>query len=140
MTTSIQDDGRLVVSPQRAKTMLDCGLTRLYQLMNSGELISYRDHGSRRITVQSIRDYVAQQLAAQQLGAVPCDDPAKTTPASRRAAARRAAAAAPNPQPEPLPAPRRRGRPRKIRTAPATVTPIRRGRRPSDPSDLSPAA
>jgi hypothetical protein len=35
--------------------MLDCGRTRLYQLLNAGELQSYRDGKARKITVSSIQ-------------------------------------------------------------------------------------
>lgn len=52
----------LVVKPKRAARMLDVGLTRLYELMSAGELESYRDGASRKITVASIQAYVARKL------------------------------------------------------------------------------
>lgn len=56
-------DEPLVVSPARAKAMLDCGTTRLYELIAAGELESFRDGKSRKITVSSIRARVARKLA-----------------------------------------------------------------------------
>ena len=35
------DDQRIIVSPRRARHMLDCGITRLYQLLAAGELESF---------------------------------------------------------------------------------------------------
>jgi excisionase family DNA binding protein len=51
----------LVVAPRDACRMLSIGLTRLYELKD-GELESYRDGGSRRITVSSIHAYVTRRL------------------------------------------------------------------------------
>lgn len=56
----------LVVSPLQAKFMLGCGTTRLYEMLNCGDLESYMDGASRRITVASIRAYIERQLAASQ--------------------------------------------------------------------------
>jgi hypothetical protein len=39
-------------------------MSRLYELMRAGELESYRDGRARRITMRSIRDRMARQLAA----------------------------------------------------------------------------
>jgi hypothetical protein len=52
----------LVVSPSKAMAMLDCGRTRLYQLLNAKELESYRDGKSRKITVSSILDRIRRKL------------------------------------------------------------------------------
>ena len=57
------DGERIVVSPRRACHLLDCGNTRLYELLQAKQLESYLDGRSRRITVDSIRRYVAQRLA-----------------------------------------------------------------------------
>jgi hypothetical protein len=57
----LDDQGRLVVSPRRAMRMLDCGRTRLYQLIKR-ELDSYNDGRSRKITVESIHRYIARRL------------------------------------------------------------------------------
>jgi hypothetical protein len=53
-STGLSDDERLVVSPRRARYMLDCGNTRLYELLNSNELESYLDGRSRKVTVAFI--------------------------------------------------------------------------------------
>ena len=42
--------------------MLNCGNTRLYELLSAGELDSFLDGRSRKITVESIRRYVARHL------------------------------------------------------------------------------
>jgi len=42
--------------------MLDCGITRLYRLLAAGELESFLDGRSRKITVTSIRRYVERRL------------------------------------------------------------------------------
>jgi hypothetical protein len=59
-------DGRdvspLVVKPRGACVLLQCGVTKLYQLLNAGELESFLDGKSRKITTRSIRAYVARHL------------------------------------------------------------------------------
>jgi len=42
--------------------MLDCGHTYLYQLINAGELDSYCDGKSRKITVASIEARIRRKL------------------------------------------------------------------------------
>ncbi len=54
----------LLVKPRDACRLLACGRTRLYQLINSGELDSFADGGSRKITASSIHAFIARQLAA----------------------------------------------------------------------------
>jgi excisionase family DNA binding protein len=54
----------LVVDPQAAQRMLACGRTHLYELLAAGELDSFKDGRSRKITVASIKAFVARQLAA----------------------------------------------------------------------------
>lgn len=73
----------LVVKPKVAWQMLACSNTRGYELLAAGELESFRDGRSRKITVASIHRLIARRLAAEK-----------------------AASAAPQPR-------RRRGRPRK---------------------------
>jgi excisionase family DNA binding protein len=63
-STGLSDDERLVVSPRRACHMLDCGNTHLYQLLAAGELDSYLDGRSRKITVASIKHYIHRNLAS----------------------------------------------------------------------------
>src|SRR5262249_24603154 len=64
--TALGDDERLVVSPRRARYMLDCGNTRLYELLNSNELESYLDGRSRKIIVASIYQLIARRLGAEK--------------------------------------------------------------------------
>ena len=59
---SITDHFRLVVSPRRARYMLDIGNTRLYELLNSNELDSFLDGRNRKITVESIHRLIARRL------------------------------------------------------------------------------
>jgi hypothetical protein len=44
--------------------MLGCGNTRGYELLAAGELDSFLDGRSRKITVASIHAYVARRLSA----------------------------------------------------------------------------
>jgi excisionase family DNA binding protein len=64
MPFSIQDLEPLAVRPSVAWRLLDCGNTHGYQLLAAGELESYRDGRSRRITMRSIKAYIARRLAA----------------------------------------------------------------------------
>jgi excisionase family DNA binding protein len=61
-STGLGDDERLVVSPRRARHLLDCGNTRLYELLKNKELESYVDGRSRKIVTASIHRYIAQRL------------------------------------------------------------------------------
>jgi hypothetical protein len=54
----------LVLTPAQAQTALQCGPTRLWELINAGEIESFLDGARRRITAKSVRDYVARKLAA----------------------------------------------------------------------------
>jgi len=54
----------LVVRPREACRLLAVGNTRLYQLIGDGELETYLDGRSRRITIGSIRAYIARRLAS----------------------------------------------------------------------------
>ena len=53
----------LAVSPRKARILLSVGNTRLYQLIGNGELESYLEGRSRRVTMESIRRRVAKLLA-----------------------------------------------------------------------------
>jgi hypothetical protein len=63
-TTEVGDPAPLVVKPRVAWKMLACSNTRGYQLLAAGELESFLDGRSRKITVASIRDYIARRLTA----------------------------------------------------------------------------
>jgi hypothetical protein len=67
-STGLGKDEPLVVSPRRARCMLDCGTTRLYELLAARELESFKSGKSRKILVESIRKYINRQLAASQSG------------------------------------------------------------------------
>lgn len=58
----MEDIGPLVVSPKRACQMLDCSLTRFYELVNSRQIKSYREGKSRKAIVASIKAHIARQL------------------------------------------------------------------------------
>jgi hypothetical protein len=53
----------LVVKPRIAWVLLQCSNTRGYELIANGELDSFKDGRSRKITVDSIRAYIARRLA-----------------------------------------------------------------------------
>ncbi|RTL77536.1 MAG: DNA-binding protein [Bradyrhizobiaceae bacterium] len=59
----------LAVSPKVARQMLGCGNTRLYELLNAGEIKSYRDGGARKIVVASLYEFVARKVAESQKSA-----------------------------------------------------------------------
>jgi excisionase family DNA binding protein len=54
----------LVVRPMQACRLLSIGLTRCYELMNAGELESFKDGKARKITVESIKDYINRRSAS----------------------------------------------------------------------------
>jgi hypothetical protein len=58
----------LVVKPKTAWMMLACSNTRGYELLNAGELESFLDGRSRKITVDSIHRYIARKLGATGSG------------------------------------------------------------------------
>ena len=60
----ISDLEPLVVKPKVAWKMLACGNTRGYELLAAGELESYKEGRSRKITVASIKALIARRLAA----------------------------------------------------------------------------
>jgi hypothetical protein len=62
-STGLGDEERLVVGPRRARHLLDMGNTRLYELLAAGELDSFVDGRSRKITVESINRYISRRLA-----------------------------------------------------------------------------
>jgi hypothetical protein len=54
----------LGISPRQAGQLLNIGQTRVWALIGSGELESYKEGRSRKITTQSIRARHERQLAA----------------------------------------------------------------------------
>jgi hypothetical protein len=67
-STGVTELGPLVVRPKAARLMLDCGQTRLYELIAAGELDSFLDGRSRKITVESIFRYIRRRLEESQSG------------------------------------------------------------------------
>jgi excisionase family DNA binding protein len=67
--TGIGELGPLVVKPKVAWKMLGCSNTRGYELIAAGELESFRDGRSRKITVESIHRLIARRLAAEKASA-----------------------------------------------------------------------
>jgi excisionase family DNA binding protein len=62
----LQEVEPLVVGPRVAWHLLGCGNTHGYELIAAGELESYLDGRSRRITMRSIKAYIARRLAADR--------------------------------------------------------------------------
>jgi hypothetical protein len=62
-STGLGKDQPLVVSPSRAKAMLDIGTTRLYEMINSGQLESFKDGKNRKITMRSIHAHIDRLIA-----------------------------------------------------------------------------
>ena len=54
----------LAVSPREARRLLAIGNTRLYQLLERGELVGYHEGRARRITVASIRARIEELSGA----------------------------------------------------------------------------
>ena len=59
----------LAVAPKTAFAMLEVGTTHGYELLNSGELESFKLGRARRITTASIKALIARRLAAQKIEA-----------------------------------------------------------------------
>jgi hypothetical protein len=57
---------KVSASPRETWEALSIGSTKGYELLGSGELVSYHEGKARRILVSSIRDYVARRLAAEK--------------------------------------------------------------------------
>jgi excisionase family DNA binding protein len=57
------NDEPLLVKPKQACRLLSCGNTRLYELLNSGEIASFRDGGSRKIVMASLKNFIERRLS-----------------------------------------------------------------------------
>lgn len=55
----------LAVSPKEAFAAIGVGVTKGYELINSGELESFMLGRSRRVTTESVRAFVNRQLERQ---------------------------------------------------------------------------
>ena len=62
---SIALEAPLVASPNQAMRAIQVSRKKLYELINAGELESYTEGKSRRITVKSINEYIDRRLAAE---------------------------------------------------------------------------
>ena len=60
--TSIALEAPLVASPNQAMRAIQVSRKKLYELINLGELESYTEGKSRRITVKSINEYIERRL------------------------------------------------------------------------------
>lgn len=56
--------GRLLISFRDACVALGCGRTRVWELVERGELVAVGKGRARRITAASVRDYVARETEA----------------------------------------------------------------------------
>jgi excisionase family DNA binding protein len=63
--TPIALDAPFVASPNQAMRVIQVSRKKLYELINTGELESYTEGKSRRITVRSINEYIERRLAAE---------------------------------------------------------------------------
>lgn len=64
-TASIAIEAPLVASPNQAMRAIQVSRKKLYELINAGELESYTEGKSRRITIKSINQYIERRLAAE---------------------------------------------------------------------------
>jgi excisionase family DNA binding protein len=64
-SNSIALEAPLVASPNQAMRAIQVSRKKLYELINAGELESYTEGKSRRITVKSINEYIERRLAAE---------------------------------------------------------------------------
>jgi len=63
--TSIALEVALVASPNQVMKAIQVSRKKLYELIKTGELESYTEGKSRRITVKSINDYIERRLAEE---------------------------------------------------------------------------
>ncbi|MGJ4907516.1 helix-turn-helix domain-containing protein [Bradyrhizobium sp. HKCCYLRH2060] len=64
-TDSVALEGPLVASPNQTMRAIQVSRKKLYELINNGELESYTEGKSRRITIRSINEYIDRRLAAE---------------------------------------------------------------------------
>lgn len=65
INTTFGDKRSIVASVNEAMIALKIGRAKIYELLNSGELESYREGGSRKIMWRSIQSYVERRLAEE---------------------------------------------------------------------------
>ncbi|MCP3461886.1 helix-turn-helix domain-containing protein [Bradyrhizobium sp. CCGUVB23] len=64
---SIALEAPLVASPNQTMRAIQVSRKKLYELINSGELESYTEGKSRRITIKSINEYIERRLATEAI-------------------------------------------------------------------------
>ena len=64
----ISEERRLVVKRAKAAFLLDCGYDKIYDLIKAGELDSFLEGRSRKITMESIERLIQKRLAAASKG------------------------------------------------------------------------
>ena len=57
---------QLAVTPKVGFGMIGCGVTKGYELINEGELETFKIGRATRITTASIEGFVARRIAAQK--------------------------------------------------------------------------
>ncbi|OSJ19760.1 DNA-binding protein [Bradyrhizobium canariense] len=62
---SLGETHPIVASVNETMATLKIGREKIYQLLNSGELESYRDGGSRKVLWRSIEGYVERRLGEE---------------------------------------------------------------------------
>ncbi len=60
-------DETFAVPVKKAAPSIGVGMTRLYELIKSGEIDSYRDGKARKVVVASLKAYVERQIAAEAI-------------------------------------------------------------------------
>jgi excisionase family DNA binding protein len=63
------DCDQLLYRPEQVAGMLAIGRDKVFRLMASGELESFRIGGSRRIPREAVADFIARQRVAGTVGA-----------------------------------------------------------------------
>jgi excisionase family DNA binding protein len=77
----------IAVTPAEASRLLSTGITHVYDLLRAGELHGFHSGRARRITMASIHDYIARQLAAaNSAGTLQQDAPPRRRRRSRERA------------------------------------------------------
>jgi excisionase family DNA binding protein len=78
-------DTPLVASPNQTMKALLIGREKFYELIAAGELESYTEGRSRRVTVSSIEAYLKRRLAAEAQRRGRAGHPTTTTPPTNAA-------------------------------------------------------
>jgi hypothetical protein len=74
----------LATSVKAGCRIINCGTTKMFELIKTGEIESYKDGKTRQLVVASLHDYVARRRAEAAI-ATESEPPAKATSRVRRA-------------------------------------------------------